>query len=114
MPQQDLKELLHSRAFLEWGPNPVEKPSPVSIGRSQPFVYKGKSYKYKGKSLKNLMVDEKHFSPADLAKAWGVCTETVRKIFENEPGVMKLRSAEKDRRKYVTLRIPQAGVRQSF
>jgi hypothetical protein len=51
---------------------------------------------------------EKHFSPADLAKAWGVSTETIRSIFRTEPGVLKLgKPGTKFRRRYFTLRIPE-------
>ena len=56
----------------------------------------------------NAPVAEKHYSPAELAKAWGVSVETVRSIFREEPGVLKLgRTGAKYRRGYVTLRIPQ-------
>jgi hypothetical protein len=51
---------------------------------------------------------EKHFSPTELAKAWGVSTETIRSIFRTEPGVLKLgRPGTKFRRGYFTLRIPE-------
>ncbi len=53
--------------------------------------------------------DERHYAPADLAKAWGVSTETVRQIFRNEPGVLRLGTNGDQRvRGYVTLRIPQS------
>ena len=53
-------------------------------------------------------VAEKHFSPTELAKAWGVSTETIRSIFRTEPGVLKLgKPGTKFRRGYFTLRIPE-------
>ena len=53
-------------------------------------------------------VEQKHFSPTELAKIWGVSTETVRTIFRTEPGVLKLgKTGTNYRRGYVTLRIPQ-------
>ena len=56
----------------------------------------------------NAPVSEKHFSPAELAKAWGVSVETIRSIFREEPGVLKLgKTGTKVRRGYFTLRIPQ-------
>ena len=56
----------------------------------------------------NALVAAKHFSPSDLAKAWGVSVETVRSIFREEPGVVKLgKTGTKSRRGYFTLRIPQ-------
>jgi hypothetical protein len=54
------------------------------------------------------LVVEKHFSPAELADAWGVSSETIRSIFREEPGVLKIgKTATKNRRGYFTLRIPQ-------
>jgi hypothetical protein len=53
-------------------------------------------------------VAEKHFAPAELAEAWGVSIETIRSIFREEPGVLKIgKTGSKYRRGYVTLRIPE-------
>jgi hypothetical protein len=72
------------------------------VGRGQSFTYKGKSYK-------NLIVDERHYSPADLAKAWSVDVETIRNLFREEPGVMKIgEKAPRHKRPYLTLRIPES------
>jgi hypothetical protein len=50
---------------------------------------------------------DKHFKPEELAKAWGVSTETIRSIFREEPGVLKIgKTGAKYKRSYVTLRIP--------
>jgi hypothetical protein len=52
---------------------------------------------------------ELHFSPADLAKKWGVSIETIRTIFREEPGVLKIgKPGTKFRRGYFTLRIPES------
>jgi hypothetical protein len=52
-------------------------------------------------------VDEKHFKPEELAEAWGVSTETIRSIFREEPGVLKIGNpATRSKRGYFTLRIP--------
>jgi hypothetical protein len=54
------------------------------------------------------VVAEKHFSPTELASAWGVSVETIRSIFRSEPGVLKLgKPGTKFRRGYFTLRIPE-------
>jgi hypothetical protein len=54
-------------------------------------------------------VAEHHYSPAELAKAWGVSVETVRCIFRDEAGVLKIgRGASKAKRGYFTLRIPES------
>jgi hypothetical protein len=98
-----LEELRKSPSFSSWsvaGSN--KQPSSITLESGQSFIYKGQSYT-------NLVVDEKHYSPADLAKAWGVSSETVRQIFRKEPGVLRLGGTEeKGTRGYVTLRIPQS------
>jgi hypothetical protein len=50
----------------------------LSLGRGRSFTYSGKRYT-------NLAVDEKHFSPDDLAKAWGVSAQTIRNVFRDDP-----------------------------
>jgi|HubBroStandDraft_6_1064221.scaffolds.fasta_scaffold437399_2 hypothetical protein len=56
-----------------------------------------------------LSATEIHLSPAELAKKWGVSTETVRTIFREEPGVLKIgKPGTKFRRGYFTLRIPES------
>jgi hypothetical protein len=106
MQSELLDELLRSKSFLSWSPDApneeASRPHKETFGLAGPFIYKGKTYK-------NLMVDEKHFSPADLAEAWGVSAETVRQIFRTEPGVLRLGSSgDRRTRGYVTLRIPQS------
>jgi hypothetical protein len=51
---------------------------------------------------------EKHHSPVEIADVWGLSVETVRRLFENEPDVMKMPNATgyTGRRRYKTLRIP--------
>jgi hypothetical protein len=62
---------------------------------------------YKGKIHLEVAI-ERHFSPTELAKAWGVSVETVRSIFRLEPGVLKIgKTGTKYRRGYFTLRIPE-------
>jgi len=46
---------------------------------------------------------EKHYTPLELAELWGVDVETIRNIFREEPGVLKISNASKLR---TTLRIP--------
>ncbi len=51
---------------------------------------------------------EKHHTPAEVAAMWALSVETVRRLFENEPDVMKMPNATgyTGRRRYKTLRIP--------
>jgi hypothetical protein len=54
-----------------------------------------------------LSANDKHFKPEELAEAWGVSTETIRNIFREEPGVLKIgKSGTRSKRGYFTLRIP--------
>jgi hypothetical protein len=94
-------ELLHSKAFLNWSPNPKTKPQAITLGRGQSFTYKGKSYT-------NLAVDEKHYSPDDLAEAWGVSAQTIRNVFKDEPDVLRLGNPSASKRNYVSMRIPHS------
>lgn len=50
-----------------------------------------------------------HLTPADLARAWQLDETTIRRIFLDEPGVLKIgrQTARGGRRSYVTLRIPR-------
>jgi hypothetical protein len=52
---------------------------------------------------------ERHWSPMQIAELWGVSADKVRRLFQNEPGVLVIANATKGRRKrrYQTLRIPQ-------
>jgi hypothetical protein len=53
---------------------------------------------------------EKFFTPAELAEIWRLDVSTVRRLFEDQAGVLKIgRSKRRDgKRDYVTLRIPES------
>jgi len=53
---------------------------------------------------------ERHWTVAEVAEAWQLSRDAVRRLFQNEPGVFALRDTNPRRRKrpYVTLRIPQS------
>jgi hypothetical protein len=81
--------LLKSEKFLNWKPD-QGKPGPMRP--QDPAV----------------SVEEKHFTPQQLADAWGVSVQMVREIFYAEEGVLKLGSdGTRTRRRYKTLRIPK-------
>ena len=50
---------------------------------------------------------DKHFTPKELAEQWGLDQSTVRRMFRDEEGVLRIphlrRSGKRD---YVSLRIP--------
>jgi hypothetical protein len=51
---------------------------------------------------------EKHYTVSELAELWNLSENTIRRIFEDEPGVLKWGSSEgRFRRRYTTLRIPE-------
>jgi hypothetical protein len=51
----------------------------------------------------------KHYSVAEIASAWGLSDDAVRKIFGKEPGVLKVcgQNLSSRKRRYTTLRIPE-------
>lgn len=80
------KLLLKSEKFLNWK---VEEPAkPLTLDDLE----------------QSHMMAEKHYAPAELADLWGVDVETIRNIFRDEPGVLKISNASKLR---TTLRIPK-------
>jgi hypothetical protein len=49
----------------------------------------------------------KHYSVPEIAKLWGVSDDTIRRIFEAEPGVLILGEAFRGKRRVKrTMRIP--------
>ena len=96
--------LLRSREFIDWQPllvNPSKSgPAPRTKSRTKA--------KRTPKAKPEIGLSGHHYSPVELAEAWGISVETVRSIFREEPGVLKLgKTGTKYRRAYFTLRIPQ-------
>jgi len=51
---------------------------------------------------------EKHYSVSELSALWGLSQRTIRRMFENEPGVLCWGTSERRfKRGYKTLRIPE-------
>ena len=90
-PSLTLREATHraqrSSAFIEWG--------------------KFRTY-YKSKDSFLNDAAEKHFTPSELAEQWKLSPETIRRLFQDEPGVLKMPNAggPSGKRRYKTLRIP--------
>jgi hypothetical protein len=56
---------------------------------------------------------ERHYSAPEVAAMWRLSQDTVRKIFENEPGVLVLGgNASRHKRRYTTLRVPESVLRR--
>jgi hypothetical protein len=80
-----------SEKFLNWKPTTHSVPTSIRRAIEQ----------------SNVMMDEKHYTPSELADLWGVSVQTVRELFKNEDGVLKIGSdGTRNRRAYRTLRIP--------
>ncbi len=51
----------------------------------------------------------KHYSPAELGQLWGLSVETIRRMFEREPGVLIFENPAKgSERRRRTMRIPES------
>jgi len=58
---------------------------------------------------------ERHYTIPELAGLWHLNKQTVRKIFHNEPGVLRLAHEENvraRRRSYLSMRIPESVVQR--
>jgi hypothetical protein len=52
---------------------------------------------------------ERHYSVAEIAEIWGLSEKTVRRMFEEEDGVLQWGTPETRRKRgYITLRIPES------
>jgi hypothetical protein len=54
-----------------------------------------------------------HYSLAEIAEMWSLSTDVLRKIFQDEPGVLVLGGQSNSRkRRYTTLRVPESVLRR--
>jgi len=52
---------------------------------------------------------ERHYTPKEVADLWHVSVDTVRRLFRDRPGVLKLDSPETRRKRgYRVIRIPES------
>jgi hypothetical protein len=52
---------------------------------------------------------ERHYTPQELGEIWQLDESTVRRLFQDEPGVLKIgQTGRRGKRDYVTLRIPES------
>jgi len=83
-----LAELLQSKKFVAWRPR-------------QQKVYSSRDIETTER------IFEVHFTCSGLAKEWNVSTDTIRTLFYDEPGVLKIdRPETRTKRGYRSLRIP--------
>jgi len=58
---------------------------------------------------------ECHYSPAELAKLWNLSGDTVRRMFEDESGVLVFENAVRSSsRRFRTLRIPESVAQRVY
>ena len=57
---------------------------------------------------------ERHYSVAELAQQWNLSPDTIRRMFENEPGVVVFRHQRLNKRTYRTLRIPESVAKRKY
>ena len=57
--------------------------------------------------MQAITLNERHFSVKDVATMWGLSPAAIRRMFRNEPGVLRFgKERHGHQRDYVTLRIP--------
>jgi hypothetical protein len=90
-------DLLRASAlFLKWDPKFVEPPPRPHTPHDE-------------LEESSHIMGEQHYAPGDLAKMWGVSVQTIRELFKEEEGVLKIGSdGNRNRRAYKTLRIPHS------
>jgi len=55
------------------------------------------------------------YTPTELAEHWKLSEQTIRRLFQDEPGVLKIGETNpRAKRAYITLRIPGAVVERIF
>jgi hypothetical protein len=59
---------------------------------------------------------ERHYTPQEIADAWKLDTSTIRRIFQDRPGVLRIGKADRrdGKRDYVVLRIPESLVSEVY
>jgi hypothetical protein len=63
-----------------------------------------------GPAKATVVAFERHFTAQDLAELWKLDETMIRRIFQDQPGVLKLGRSNRrgGNRDYVTLRIPES------
>jgi hypothetical protein len=54
------------------------------------------------------VIADHHYSPEELGKLWNLSADTIRRLFEHEPGVLVIARGNGHARRYRTLRIPES------
>jgi transcriptional regulator GlxA family with amidase domain len=57
---------------------------------------------------------ERHYTVSELAEQWNLSRDTIRRMFENEPGVLVFTRPRVNKRVYRTLRVPESVARRKY
>jgi hypothetical protein len=93
---------LRSRKFRHWRRGNGRRY--VFAFREAPVVTDGKP------GYHEQAATERHFTPAELGRIWGLSAETIRGLFEKESGVLIVAVKTPGKRRYRTFRIPERVV----
>ena len=68
-----------------------------------------------GEYYRDMSALEKHYTPQEVAELWGLSDSAVRRLFQDEPGVLRVGEPSRRlgrllKRRYFTLRIPESVV----
>jgi hypothetical protein len=62
-----------------------------------------------GLSMEGPVPAEQHYAPSDIAAFWRLDVETIRRMFQDEPGVAVFQGPiKRGKRPYKTIRIPHS------
>jgi hypothetical protein len=67
-----------------------------------------------------LSVEEKHYTVPQLASSWQMSADTIRRLFRDEPGVLRLNRPAVDwpkkerKRGYATIIIPESTAKRVY
>lgn len=69
--------------------------------------------------LRSMSAIEKHFTPQEIAEIWHFDQSKIRRMFENEPGVLRegqpsRRVGRVLKRAYLTMRIPESVMERVY
>lgn len=78
--------------------------APIFIRHPRGYYRRG----FRGVRLNMNTATEKHYRVNELAELWGFSRHTIIRIFANEPGVLNLGKLGTERRRYVSLSIPES------
>ena len=53
-------------------------------------------------------IHERHYTVREIAEAWNMSENLVRRLFEKEPGVVIFKKDRPHKRTYKTMRIPES------